>query len=259
MSMCYEAFWEPLVRSIQRTIGQVCFPNSPLIIYSEPKRNTPEWNWEGTALPPMDYLGTYFCGDSTCTGYHTEEPLDGRRIEMYPKRIEKCAQQLHSKQVIVAGKTLEINTVQESLERIVLTHELFHGFLHLGLNGVYIDHLPNRSTNSKIKMHLKKRLHLWKKLSTLVIEQHAQLGTWHFIMSNPIDVEVFSKLMENQPKKYMLDLKIKQTHPGHLWSWMCYMRHDDGKHMRTYDGMIQYLVTGELSADQYGLDAVLNL
>lgn len=252
-----ETIWESLVRCIQQTIEQVCFPNPPLIIYSEQRKDDSEWDWDTGNLPPIDYLGAYFCGDSTCTGYHTEEPPDGRRIEMYHKRIEKCAYQLHSKQIIVADKPLDLETINSSLERIVFIHEIFHGFLHLGC-GYWWEEVPVRPTNNKIMEHLKERLELWKELPKLVVEQHAQLGTWHIISDDPIDRAVFSKLMEKQPQEYILDSALKLTPSGRLWSWMCYMRRHDGKHMRAYDGMIQYLLTGELSEEQELINAINN-
>lgn len=239
-----EAIWTKFVDDVQKSVYQICFPCPPLIIYSEDPPQD-EWNWEN-GFPPTDYLGCYFCGNKTSTGYQTD-PINGRRIELYPARIADCAQFLFSAEPTLS-RGLSTAEVTNALERVVLVHELQHAMLHLGCP-------PCRGggackpTNYDIMNHLEKRFVIWKRLSPLVKEQHAQLGTWHLIRQKPMDARVFKALIIRQPEIYQLDKTLMMTPSIRLWTWMCYMRRKEGAYLRKDIAMKKYLHTNKLNFD----------
>jgi hypothetical protein len=238
------AIWDALVHNIQKEACQTFFPNPPLIVYSHKDPHEDQyWNWDN-GFSPTDLMGAYFCGDARHTGYCTKT-IKGRRIEIYPERIETCAQQLFPV-LIQKHNKLTAESVRTSLERVVVIHELQHALLHLGCTR-RLDGGSNRPTNQDITEHLVERLSFFRTLTSRVREQHAQLGTWHLIKDESDIAEVFCTLMKGQPKKYRLDAKLMKTPPRNLWAWMCLARKERLCGLRNETELRCYVQTGEIN------------
>jgi hypothetical protein len=131
------------------------------------------------------------------------------------------------------------------LERVVVIHELQHALLHLGCTRL-LDGGSNRPTKRDITEHLVNRLSFFRALTSRVLEQHAQLGTWHLIKEESDFAEVFCTLMKGQPKKYRLDAKLMNTPSRNLWAWMCLARKEHLCGLRKEKEFRGYVQTGEI-------------
>ena len=254
----------PFMQYIQALSFHFIIPHAPPVVHGEPPNHNDLWNWEN-GYPPMDYLGAYFPGNVTDTGYHINPP-GGRRIELYPERIRDCAKYIFTSREdieiinikFLTKKSLRNKTLKEysldelfiELNKVVLVHEIQHAILHLGfLSGLRKHEQCYDHTDNKLLQILKDRLDFFNKIPSGVLEHHAQLATWHAIQADS-SANVFLALMSRQPREYFLDNDVMAVDNRLLLlMWMCLIRRDYCKVLIDENHLKQFLKTGKIARD----------
>lgn len=235
----------PLDEGLYECLRSICqqriLPHTPAIVLD----GSLEWKDENYST---DYLGAYFAGSYEYTGCRTCYPMDGRRIELYPRRIETCGNILGREPIFA---DVDRQKVVEALKAIVMIHEAYHAILHLGVAPA--SETPPWTVPG-IGEYMKRRLSIFTGLYNDDIEQHAQLATWHTIKDRDLLIKVFLALMAKQPRQYVIDEAIRNTPEKRLWTWMCLVRNNDAFRSKP-DGMKDYLESGRL--DERASDCVM--